>query len=37
MEFPTDPKPSEEDMVAAYVKTLAAVVGRYMLFFSNYI
>ncbi|KAG8085066.1 hypothetical protein GUJ93_ZPchr0010g10275 [Zizania palustris] len=27
MEFPTDPKPSEEDMVAAYVKTLASVVG----------
>ncbi|KAG8085079.1 hypothetical protein GUJ93_ZPchr0010g8885 [Zizania palustris] len=32
MEFPTDPKPSEEDMVAAYVKTLASVVGRYMYF-----
>lgn len=29
MEFPTDPKPSEEEMVAAYVKTLAAVLGRY--------
>nr|CAB3485760.1 unnamed protein product [Digitaria exilis]CAB3488280.1 unnamed protein product [Digitaria exilis] len=28
MEFPTDPKPSEEEMVAAYVKTLTAVVGR---------
>ncbi|KAF8650002.1 hypothetical protein HU200_064164 [Digitaria exilis] len=27
MEFPTDPKPSEEEMVAAYVKTLTAVVG----------
>ncbi|AQK46210.1 DAG protein [Zea mays] len=27
MEFPTDPKPSEEEMVAAYVKTLAAVLG----------
>ena len=29
MEFPADPKPSEEDMVAAYVKTLTAVLGRY--------
>lgn len=29
MEFPTDPKPSEEEMVGAYVKTLAAVLGRY--------
>ncbi|MQM05247.1 hypothetical protein Taro_038055 [Colocasia esculenta] len=27
LEFPEDPKPSEEEMVAAYVKTLAAVVG----------
>lgn len=27
MEFPTDPKPSEEEMVAAYVQTLASVVG----------
>ncbi|WVZ87144.1 hypothetical protein U9M48_033831 [Paspalum notatum var. saurae] len=27
MEFPTDPKPSEEEMVAAYIKTLAAVLG----------
>lgn len=27
MEFPTEPKPSEEDMVAAYVKTLTAVLG----------
>ncbi|KAE8787916.1 multiple organellar RNA editing factor 3, mitochondrial [Hordeum vulgare] len=27
MEFPADPKPSEEDMVAAYVKTLTAVLG----------
>ncbi|XP_066345868.1 multiple organellar RNA editing factor 3, mitochondrial-like [Miscanthus floridulus] len=27
MEFPNDPKPSEEEMVAAYVKTLAAVLG----------
>lgn len=27
MEFPENPKPSEEEMVAAYVKTLAAVVG----------
>ena len=29
MEFPNDPKPSEEEMVNSYVKTLAAVVGRY--------
>jgi hypothetical protein len=29
MEFPIDPKPSEEEMVAAYVKTLAAVLERY--------
>ncbi|OVA02614.1 hypothetical protein BVC80_9091g122 [Macleaya cordata] len=27
MEFPNDPKPSEDEMVAAYVKTLANVVG----------
>nr|DAD38143.1 TPA_asm: hypothetical protein HUJ06_008784 [Nelumbo nucifera] len=27
MEFPADPKPSEEEMIATYVKTLAAVVG----------
>lgn len=27
MEFPTDPKPSEEEMINAYVKTLASVVG----------
>eukprot|EP01018_Ginkgo_biloba_P004893 Gb_40528 [translate_table: standard] len=27
MEFPKDPKPSEEEMIAAYVKTLAAVLG----------
>lgn len=27
MEFP-EPKPSEEDMINAYVKTIAAVVGR---------
>ncbi|KAJ9154530.1 hypothetical protein P3X46_027853 [Hevea brasiliensis] len=27
MEFPTDPKPTEEEMINAYVKTLAAVVG----------
>ncbi|XP_057817525.2 multiple organellar RNA editing factor 3, mitochondrial [Cryptomeria japonica] len=27
MEFPKDPKPSEDEMVANYVKTLAAVVG----------
>ncbi|KAL5983725.1 Multiple organellar RNA editing factor 3, mitochondrial [Asimina triloba] len=27
MEFPEDPKPSEDEMIAAYVKTLAAVVG----------
>ena len=29
MEFPNDPKPSEDEMIAAYVKTLTAVVGRY--------
>lgn len=29
MEFPTDPKPSEEEMVNTYVKTLASLVGRY--------
>lgn len=28
LEF-NDPKPSEEDMINSYVKTLAAVVGRY--------
>ncbi|KAK9139287.1 hypothetical protein Scep_008968 [Stephania cephalantha] len=27
MEFPSDPKPSEDEMVSAYVKTLASVVG----------
>ncbi|KAH9330355.1 hypothetical protein KI387_002463, partial [Taxus chinensis] len=27
MEFPKDPKPAEDEMVATYVKTLAAVVG----------
>ncbi|KDP27842.1 hypothetical protein JCGZ_18922 [Jatropha curcas] len=27
MEFPTDPKPTEEEMINAYVKTLATVVG----------
>ncbi|KAK6930208.1 hypothetical protein RJ641_004302, partial [Dillenia turbinata] len=27
MEFPTDPKPTEDEMLAAYVKTLASVVG----------
>ncbi|PKA62236.1 Uncharacterized protein AXF42_Ash016028 [Apostasia shenzhenica] len=27
MEFPENPKPSEEEMIAAYVKTLATVVG----------
>ncbi|KAG7026325.1 Multiple organellar RNA editing factor 3, mitochondrial, partial [Cucurbita argyrosperma subsp. argyrosperma] len=29
MEFPNDPKPTEEEMVNSYVKTLAAVVGRH--------
>lgn len=29
LEFPNDPKPSEEEMIDAYVKTLASVVGRY--------
>lgn len=28
MEFPEDPKPTEDEMIAAYVKTLTAVVGR---------
>jgi hypothetical protein len=28
MEFPTNPPPSEEEMINAYVKTLASVVGR---------
>ncbi|EEF45583.1 multiple organellar RNA editing factor 3, mitochondrial [Ricinus communis] len=27
MEFPNDPKPSEEEMINAYVKTLASVLG----------
>ncbi|XP_008784778.1 multiple organellar RNA editing factor 3, mitochondrial-like [Phoenix dactylifera] len=27
MEFPENPKPSEDEMIAAYVKTLASVVG----------
>ncbi|KAF3947538.1 hypothetical protein CMV_026340 [Castanea mollissima] len=27
MEFPTDPKPSEDEMVNSYVKTLATVLG----------
>lgn len=27
MEFPKDPKPPEEEMIAAYIKTLASVVG----------
>ncbi|KAK6254467.1 hypothetical protein SCA6_015772 [Theobroma cacao] len=27
LEFPDDPKPSEEEMIDAYVKTLASVVG----------
>ncbi|WCJ23439.1 Multiple organellar RNA editing factor 3 mitochondrial [Euphorbia peplus] len=27
LEFPTDPKPSEDEMVNAYVKTLAGVLG----------
>jgi hypothetical protein len=31
MEFPADPKPTEEQMVDAYVKTLASVLGRYVL------
>lgn len=28
MEFSTDPKPSEQEMIDAYVKTLATVLGR---------
>nr|XP_043628741.1 multiple organellar RNA editing factor 3, mitochondrial [Erigeron canadensis] len=27
LEFPTDPKPSEDEMIDSYVKTLAAVLG----------
>lgn len=27
MEFPTDPKPSEDEMINSYVKTLASVLG----------
>ncbi|OMO53601.1 hypothetical protein CCACVL1_28512 [Corchorus capsularis] len=27
LEFPNDPKPSDEEMIATYVKTLTAVVG----------
>jgi hypothetical protein len=33
MEFPTDQKPSEDEMINSYVKTLATVLGRYLLFF----
>lgn len=29
LEFPTDPKPTEDEMIDAYVKTLASVLGRY--------
>lgn len=29
MEFTSDPKPSEEEMINSYVKTLASVTGRY--------
>lgn len=39
MEFSKDPKPSEEEMINSYVKTLASVVGRYPLiltYFSVY-
>jgi hypothetical protein len=28
MEFPNDPKPTEEEMINAYVKTLSSVLGR---------
>lgn len=30
MEFNSDPKPSEQEMVDTYVKTLASVVGRWL-------
>lgn len=29
MEFTSDPKPSEDEMIDSYVKTLASVLGRY--------
>ena len=33
MEFPTDPKPSEDEMVNSYIKTLSTVLGRYCFLF----
>lgn len=38
MEFPENPKPSEDEMINTYVKTLAKVIGRFQffrLFFHN--
>lgn len=35
MEFPENPKPSEEEMVDSYVKTLAKVLGRYWAYSFN--
>lgn len=29
LEFPEDPRPSEDEMISTYVKTLAAVLGRF--------
>jgi len=34
MDFP-DPKPSREEMIETYLKTLAIVVGRYNLTSNN--
>lgn len=32
MEFPNDPKPSDEEMINSYVNILAQVVGRLLIF-----
>jgi len=31
MEFPDNPKPSEDEMVNSYVKTLTQVLGRFLI------
>ena len=36
MEFPDNPKPSEDEMVNTYVKTLAHVLGRWFILNVNY-